>query len=433
MSDAKHHFLRLQLVFALRERVIRTLRDLLTWVDYPRPDPLTAEWLPGRQNEIFRAFDPAIDFARSVKENVLAEDLEKAKCKAFELIAILYDRPELSTVRFDAWPSERRRQIPEEIDKFIREFEQTDKRLRREWEIGKDSRPDAEAQASPIEVGECEHLALIVDAARSALQSARYYLDFEKHALAQDEEVVYPPYGDANEVVRHALTDRPLAVGLFFELLNRLIDLRQRMTDAGCFEPDGVLRFKLVDLTVCIVLRKLAVEMVSDPVTAVFAENLDADVKELAELLGSRLEALEEFCPAPQSETPAAAVESPAVQAVSDPAEATGQVAGFSPSQPEAATQPGSTTDRKQSKLEWLAKAMLLVREHPEWPDSDIANEVHVHKGTLSRSPEYQAAADLARAPKKAPTKGHVDIDPETGKRRGIEAYEDGDTAEAND
>ena len=99
----------------------------------------------------------------------------------------------------------------------------------------------------------------------------------------------------------------------------------------------------------------------------------------------------------------------------------------------DAEAQPGSATDRKQAKLEWLAKAMLLVKENPEWPDSDIADEVGVHKGTLSRSPEYQAAADLARAPKKAPTKGHVDIDPVTGKRRGIEAYEDDDAGDADD
>ena len=72
----------------------------------------------------------------------------------------------------------------------------------------------------------------------------------------------------------------------------------------------------------------------------------------------------------------------------------------------DAEAQRGSVPNRKQSKLEWLAKAMLLVKEHPEWPDSDIALEVGVHKGTLSKSQEYQAAADLARHPRKAHGKG---------------------------
>jgi hypothetical protein len=86
----------------------------------------------------------------------------------------------------------------------------------------------------------------------------------------------------------------------------------------------------------------------------------------------------------------------------------------------------------RPNKLEWLAKAMLMVREHPEWPDSKIADEVGVNKGTLSRSKEYQAASGMARAPKRTPRKGHVDIDSETGKQRGIEAYDDDDNAETD-
>jgi hypothetical protein len=95
----------------------------------------------------------------------------------------------------------------------------------------------------------------------------------------------------------------------------------------------------------------------------------------------------------------------------------------------------GSTVNRKQARLERLAKAMLLVHEHPEWPDAEVARQLggEKYKSALSRSREYQAAAKLARAPKKTLPKGHVDIDPETGKRRGIEAYDDDDAGETDD
>ena len=41
---------------------------------------------------------------------------------------------------------------------------------------------------------------------------------------------------------------------------------------------------------------------------------------------------------------------------------------------------------------------MILVCEHPNWTDERIANEVGVHKGTVSRNRFYEAAASRARA-----------------------------------
>lgn len=93
------------------------------------------------------------------------------------------------------------------------------------------------------------------------------------------------------------------------------------------------------------------------------------------------------------------------------------------PSSQESSTERRST--RRSPRLEWLAKAMLIVKEHPDWSDRRIADAAGIGPSTLSRSPEYQASAQLARQPKKLPPKGHVDIDPETRKRRGIEAYDD--------
>jgi len=90
---------------------------------------------------------------------------------------------------------------------------------------------------------------------------------------------------------------------------------------------------------------------------------------------------------------------------------------------------PGPTPEqspktRNVQRAEWLAKAMLLVRDHPEWSDAAIANEVGKHPSTLSRSPEYKAATALARGNKSDRHKGHISIDPDTG-QQGIEAYSD--------
>lgn len=55
---------------------------------------------------------------------------------------------------------------------------------------------------------------------------------------------------------------------------------------------------------------------------------------------------------------------------------------------------------RRERALKWLAEAMLLVRDHPEWSDAKIADQVEIDKSRLSRSREYRAAARMARTPK---------------------------------
>jgi hypothetical protein len=55
---------------------------------------------------------------------------------------------------------------------------------------------------------------------------------------------------------------------------------------------------------------------------------------------------------------------------------------------------------RRERRAKWLAEAMLTVRDHPEWSDAAIAARAGINKSRLSRSPEYQAAARMARAPK---------------------------------
>ena len=77
---------------------------------------------------------------------------------------------------------------------------------------------------------------------------------------------------------------------------------------------------------------------------------------------------------------------------------------------------------RNIEKIEWLAKAMLVVQERPEWSDSRIASYVGKNKSTLSRNRQYQMAAALARGNKNQLNRGHTKIDPTTG-LTDIEAY----------
>jgi hypothetical protein len=67
------------------------------------------------------------------------------------------------------------------------------------------------------------------------------------------------------------------------------------------------------------------------------------------------------------------------------------------PGEPEPPVGQGPTKPRAP-RYEWLAKAMLLVKEHPEYSDRRIARAVKIDPSQLTRSAEYQVAAALARA-----------------------------------
>jgi hypothetical protein len=76
-------------------------------------------------------------------------------------------------------------------------------------------------------------------------------------------------------------------------------------------------------------------------------------------------------------------------------------------------TQPKPEATKDDSTF-WLARAMLLVRDHPDWSDATIAENVGKHKSTLSRSREYQAAAQMARGKKEDRPRGFITVDAET-------------------
>lgn len=88
------------------------------------------------------------------------------------------------------------------------------------------------------------------------------------------------------------------------------------------------------------------------------------------------------------------------------------------------ATKPTGATSKREQRAQWLAQAMLLVRDHPDWSDAEIARRVGKDKSTLSRSKEYQAAAAMARGVKDARHRGHISVDPDSG-LRDVEAYSD--------
>ena len=68
-----------------------------------------------------------------------------------------------------------------------------------------------------------------------------------------------------------------------------------------------------------------------------------------------------------------------------------------------------SGTSRKERRIKWMAEAMLVVRDHPDWPDADIARKAGIDPSQLSRCQEYQRAAGIAREPPTRPPAGLLD------------------------
>ena len=82
---------------------------------------------------------------------------------------------------------------------------------------------------------------------------------------------------------------------------------------------------------------------------------------------------------------------------------------------------------RQQGKLEWLAKAMILVQENPDWPDVVIAQKVGRNPSQLSRSKSYQTVAAEFRGDKSSIVSGFIVKDDDTG-TLDVEAYSDDPT-----
>lgn len=67
--------------------------------------------------------------------------------------------------------------------------------------------------------------------------------------------------------------------------------------------------------------------------------------------------------------------------------------------------------DRAEKRLPgwWLGPAESLVKENPEWSDAKIAKMLGIHRGTLSKSKEYQSMAIATRRASMQFRKGFYD------------------------
>ena len=84
---------------------------------------------------------------------------------------------------------------------------------------------------------------------------------------------------------------------------------------------------------------------------------------------------------------------------------------------------------RREDQFEWLAKAMLLVRDNPNLSNAEIARRVGKNPSTLSRNTTYREAARLARGSRNDVPRGHVAVDDDG--THSFEAYGDsGDPAD---
>lgn len=80
-----------------------------------------------------------------------------------------------------------------------------------------------------------------------------------------------------------------------------------------------------------------------------------------------------------------------------------------------------ATMNTMERRAKWLGMAMLLVKDHPEWSDREIARRVEINRSQLSRSAEYKVVAQLARDQGATPHKGHLTKDDDG--RSGVIAY----------
>lgn len=103
--------------------VKRSLVNLTSFCHHPQREALSQEWLKATKDDLHACIGTAIESAQKVGEQDTEELLRNALSKALELSALLCERPELSTVRFDLWNSETRRRLVETVDRFAAEVD----------------------------------------------------------------------------------------------------------------------------------------------------------------------------------------------------------------------------------------------------------------------------------------------------------------------
>lgn len=138
-------------------------------------------------------------------------------------------------------------------------------------------------------------------------------------------------------------------------------------------------------------------------------------------------ELLVQAAPAGECETPSGADQTPkrveGKDAPDDDKLRSGSITDSSSQQSASDDGDPSESNHKRTRLEWMAHAMLTVKEHPDWSDREIAKSVKINPSQLSRCKEYQVAASLARSGS-TPKSGFVRTD-DRGKRTGVDAVDE--------
>ncbi len=118
-----------------------------------------------------------------------------------------------------------------------------------------------------------------------------------------------------------------------------------------------------------------------------FAELVDGIAGRLT-TYHNAIETMRTEVPATSADQSSTAARCVAAQPESTPATS---AATSRPSQPDASRS-------KRRRRAWVAEAMMVVHDHPDWPDSRIACEVGIDKSRLSRCETYKRAAMQARS-----------------------------------
>jgi hypothetical protein len=135
MSGSRHHngFETFQWAYVL-QAASRCLSNLTGYCHHPHHEPLGNDWLTAMKADLFEKIGAAIGVAQKMGDPRTEVLLRKAQSRALGLAALLVDRPELSTVRFDLWTSETRRRVVEDIERYAADLDRMVETIDRECE-----------------------------------------------------------------------------------------------------------------------------------------------------------------------------------------------------------------------------------------------------------------------------------------------------------
>lgn len=106
----------------LHVNVARALKDLTSWCHHPDPHPLSVDWRESVKANIADCVRPAIKAVQKLGDHETERLLREAQSCAYELAALLCERPGLSTVPCDAWQMQCDRDLVDDVSRITREI-----------------------------------------------------------------------------------------------------------------------------------------------------------------------------------------------------------------------------------------------------------------------------------------------------------------------